>query len=384
MLRVLLFVLCFTFFHVSVSAQVYNGKHLIWKMPDETDKRFTVLFGSTGRSFGTEGCSISVTNRHTNKLFIEFKLTITDFCGQSTERKITRTIEPGKTAGSSAWFDGFDYNTKCTENKKYGENFYTRIKSISLDIVKIVEYDSKGKPIVDPEKEIPSDNPSDTGGETNPPDKIPTSTGGKGNYSSCNAVTPTIRAGYACAVVDWWCSVGTNMMKGDSLIQITESQNFIVKWRMKGEYAWKDVRAIGCPRGTVVLSKLDPCTKYEVVLVRDCGKGVYAASTVLEFTTACNSPEMLNIINITTSSASVSHRIRSAPFSCGEQLPSYVSVVEYKTGTGPWDTLVCVPGQGCKLSALLPGTTYRVRVRFRYNNSKYSEYSKEVVFTTKK
>jgi hypothetical protein len=343
-------------------------------------------------------------------------LTITDFCGQSTERKITRTIEPGKTSGSSAWFEGFDYDTKCTQNKKYGESFYTRISSIKIEIVKIVEYDSKGKPITDNSgnsnnssgnnssgNNSNGNNSNNTSGDNNgnssgnnsgnntnnnngnnnySQGNIPRSTGGKGDYSSCATITPKISAGYNCAIIDWWCSIGSNMMKGDSLIQHTESQNFIVKWRKKGEYGWKDVRALGCPRGTVILSSLEACTKYEVVLVRDCGKGVIAASDLQEFTTACNSPEMLNIINITKTSASVSHRIRSAPIPCGTGLTSYVSVVEYKTGTGPWDTLVCVKGGGCTLNALTPGTTYRVRVRFRFDNNKYSEYSKEVAFTT--
>jgi hypothetical protein len=41
-------------------------------------------------------------------------------------------------------------------------------------------------------------------------------------------------------------------------------------------------------------------------------------------------------------------------------------------------------GGKLKLEPLLPGTTYRVRIKTRYANGKYSKYSVETSFTTRK
>lgn len=391
--------------------QVYNGKHLIWKLPDETDTRFTALFGSTGRSFGSEGCSVSVTSRTEKKLYIEFSLVITDFCGQSTTRKITRTVEPGKTAGNSPWFDGFDYSTKCEQNKKYGENFYTRIQSIELTIVKVTELAGKnnGSNSGNSGNNNSSNNSgsNSNSGNTNNSNNSGSGNGGNSNNSSGNSTTygndgttitvngkskivkhctPIgfgIHAGYACANISWSVSTGTNMFYGDTLIQHIEASDFIFKWRKKGDLVWREVKTTGQLMTIFNINPLEPCTKYEGNLIRICDKGVLLESGIKEFTTDCNSPEVLTVSAYTRTTAKINYRIRSS-IPCGLTGFSYVGVVEYKAPNGAWETIVCVPREGCELSALQPGTTYRVRARFRYNNSTYSEYSKEVSFTTSK
>jgi hypothetical protein len=92
---------------------------------------------------------------------------------------------------------------------------------------------------------------------------------------------------------------------------------------------------------------------------------------------------MVQATTITQNSAGISSRFSPGINICGGKPLSYTVVVEYKDQGPTWETVICIPGQGCTLYNLKPNTSYRVRLRYEYPNNKFSNYSSEIAVKTK-
>lgn len=368
-------------------SQEFNGKNLKWRLPDNTDKRFTALFGTPGRSFGTEECVVSVTSRYTKTLYIEFKLTLTDLCGNKKEQIIKRTVGPGKNVGGTPWFDGFNYDPACEAKKKYGDNFYTKVQSVSLEVLSVKEKEDPNKTITgntDNSKEETKEDPNKEQNNNSSNTNNNNNNNNTSTYTNCTPVNFSVTNGITCFTATWFCSVGYNTMVGNEFKQVRESQNFIFQWRLSSSSSWNELRTIACPMGEVTIKDLDPCTRYEARLLRDCGNGKTVSSNIAFFTTGCQAPQKLSVKSFGRNSATLSY-FRSSTILCESfNTVQVTTVVEYKSPNSIWETLYCNPGEGCTLNALSPGTTYRVRARNQYRNGKFSAYTSEVAFTTTK
>ena len=136
--KIYLFLFCLVSFFTSY-AQEFNGKNVRWHLPENTDKRFKAFFGSTGFSFGSESTSLAVENLTQNKLILKFKVTCYDLCGDYTIKSITRSVNPLGKAGTSPFFDGSEYSTKCTVKKKYSDSFSSKLGKVEIELVSVQE-----------------------------------------------------------------------------------------------------------------------------------------------------------------------------------------------------------------------------------------------------
>lgn len=194
---------------------------------------------------------------------------------------------------------------------------------------------------------------------------------------------------YNCVALEWWSlSTKTNMVDASgNFKQSTDPQarSFTIEFRKQGDVYWTTEKRANSGKNTHTISGLDACTKYEVRLFTMCDNNQVSAPTnIIRFTTACTKPGNLSVENITNNSAKVSSERLTALFTspCSSSSNTQIRIIELKTNTGTWQEVICNSGSPCVLSALSPGTIYRVRARYKYGNKLYSNYTNEISFTT--
>jgi hypothetical protein len=385
--RFLFSVACSFFLSLFTQAQTFDEKSLRWPLDDNADKRIKAFFATPGRSFGSEETVVAVENLTDKKLSVEFSVTYTDLCGVTTTKKFTHTVPAKGKAGGSPWFDGKNFSPECKETKKYGERFVTKIADIKLELVSVKELG--GPATGSGTGNGNSGNSGNNGGAgTNTGGNGSSSNGNTGGAKDCKPVSfeKDGQVGLNCIKLLWWCNQETNIMnsKTGEFSQHLEINDFVVQWRVQGDKTWKQAKTSTCPINRYTITGLDACTQYEVRVLRDCGGGKYSEPfKTLTITTACVAPTLLKAVNVSRSSISVSTRRASTGAICDGNVSS-VTEVEFKTGGGTWDSMICNPGQACTIGGLTPSTAYRVRARYKYPNNKYSEYTNEIVVTTGK
>ena len=386
-----LILIAISFITLPVFSQTYNGKLLIWDFGTTLDKRIQVRMGSGGYSFGTEGTTLQVKNIGTKKIYLKFKQTFTDFCGNEKQREFSLTVNPNEVVGGSTFFGGweqYDYTTNCKERKKYADNFGTAIKVAKLELISARE---EGEPV---NSSGNGTNNNNSGSVNNNQPVQPVN-----GQSPCPCPCPDAQGSSDCPTVNFTCGdVGArcaslkyfeqkyivyNQHTGDIKTDNTPT-NYIVQYRKAGDLNW--IERIPASNMTYSVSDLEPCTKYEVRMLRDCGGGKRSIpSGILSFTTTCPEMPSFQMINITSSSATVSLRMPSTFLGAGcgySILPKLI--FEYKREGGVWESVFCTSGKGsCGFFGLTPNTGYRVRAKRDYGNGKYSGYTNEIYFKTK-
>lgn len=165
------------------------------------------------------------------------------------------------------------------------------------------------------------------------------------------------------------------------LSQIAYYQEFEMLYREVNSPSWNSLKVYKA-FGEFRIFGLEPCTKYELKSRTICSATESSSlSNSLFFETACDKPTNLEITQVTTDEASVNYRSFVTGF-CGAS-DSYTAEIQYRETNGVWQSIYCSKGQACKLYLLTPGTKYSVRVRFKYDLNKYSDFTNEVSFTTK-
>ena len=190
-----------------------------------------------------------------------------------------------------------------------------------------------------------------------------------------------------CQSIEWW-AISQKTLSADNNGNVKqmggpEAVSFTIQYRKEGSNTWLDTKLQTALLNQYSISGLDACTKYEVRLITACDNGATSAPTsIVRFTTDCPTPKGFNIENVTTTTAGMNGGIDSFPtFTCSSKGKIY-RVYEFKTGSTPWDEMIC--SGACVISGLTPGTTYRVRSRYKFGNNIYSEYTNEKSFTTRK
>jgi hypothetical protein len=372
-------------------AQTFNGKWLSWQLDKPNENRLKFKFGTIGQNFGSEATACSIENVSSSKLFVEIKLTKTDFCGGNITTTISATVKPHEKVGGSTWMGigQHDYTTSCKQNKKYGEKFITKIFTVSLQIVSIKNLDDPN-PAPGPK---PGTNPN--------PDPNPVPSPGTNPRPTTNPVTDPIEIktcptfgfkfsntpSYNCVALEWWAlSTKVNMIDANGNFNQSnnpEAKYFTIQFRKQGDVYWTSEKRDNTGRNVHTLTGLDACSKYEVRLITSCDNNIDSnPSNIVRFTTACNKPAELIIEDIKDNSAKISSKrqlVISYPCSSAK---TQIRSIEFKTSTTAWDEVICNTGSPCFLSALSPNTTYRVRARYKYGNALFSNYTNEVSFTT--
>lgn len=386
----LLFILVFTLFsHTSYAQTLLPNKGIIWQLTKSSEPRLNFRFGTKGINIGGyEGTTLITENQTGSKLYVVLKLTFTDFCGGTKTNNISFTIKPNGKVGGDTWMGGseqHDYKSTCTERKKYDDKFTTKIASVSLEIVSVK--DLTNPPKNDPE---PGGIKNDPEGGTkpedhpHPEDKPETSSGNCPTFGFKFSNSPT----YNCVALEWW-SISTKVNTIDANGNFKQSSNpepvsFTVQYRKQGSSTWTSDNREKMARNLYILKGLDACTDYEVRLITTCdNKAVSAPSNTVRFKTDCTPPPSLTIENVKINSAQVSSNRRIVSVYPCPPDETRIRVVEFKTGTGNWDEVICNSGSLCVLNGLLPGMIYRVRARYKFSNNIYSNYTNEVSFTTK-
>lgn len=203
--------------------------------------------------------------------------------------------------------------------------------------------------------------------------------------SKCTAPTFGLDGGPGnyCANFIWGCPTVYNSINGTEFKQIGLSYNYVLfEYRKEGDQLWKSEKVAGCPLVRHALFNLEPCTRYEVRMRASCTDGSMSEySNILRFETACTAPGRISFPNITSTSADISYLVSAgACYRTGYE----TIIVEYTTSGMQWKEVELKGGGKLKLEPLLPGTTYRVRLKTRYANGKESKYSTEAMVTTRK
>lgn len=375
----------------SAFGQVFDGTFLKWELPKNTDSRVDIKFGSTGVNIGGyEGTTVVIGNLTSAEIYIEVKLILHDFCGNETIRNIKTKIKPNGKIGGSTWMGGseqFDYSTACKERKKYGDNFYSRIKYAELSIEKLT---SKDDPSGAPEK------PADKGDATSyyndsKKQKTQTDSGNQdfwGTTTACpeQGISVANTVGMNCIQLRWMSQEMIQFNDKTNELKVGNSpDNFVLEYKKEDDLAWREIKISGYQL-TYNLAGLDPCTKYEVRIKRDCGDGNYSAySNSILFNTACPAPMAVKAKNIGRNSATIGSMFPPVINICAITKPSHTIEIEYCSAGSNWQTVYTTPGAGGSiLYNLNPNTTYRARMRYRYGKQLVSVYSNEIAFTTLK
>ncbi|MFZ9241192.1 MAG: hypothetical protein ACO22R_08615, partial [Chitinophagaceae bacterium] len=217
--------------------------------------------------------------------------------------------------------------------------------------------------------------------------------------SPCPCPCPDVQGSSDCPSVNFsYAEVGTNCVslnyfeqkvivhdpKSGEIRTNNTPTNYIIQFRKAGDLNWSERNA----PSVIIYSftGLEPCTKYEMRMLRDCGAGKRSIpSGIVSFTTTCPDMPSFQMINITSNSANADFRMSSSSQGgqCGFSiLPK--TIFEYKREGGIWESVYCTTGKGpCTFFGLTPNTGYRVRAKRDYGNGKYSGYTNEIYFKTK-
>jgi hypothetical protein len=224
---------------------------------------------------------------------------------------------------------------------------------------------------------------------------------GGGNNSnvpvSGTCMTPNISAEAAtyCIKFKWSScpSIGATMTSdGKMLGKNPEYSYVIIQYRKKGDVYWKSLKGRGgcvLPTSEYIESGVEPCTQYEFQIQAFCDNNTASqVSTMGTVTTACFAPVQVTATDIAQTSVGINFRrtvSNAAIFSntCWENgYEDYV--VEYSSDGGMnWKSFNYHSG-GLKIYNLDSGTNYKVRLKTKFSNGKFSVYSNVVSFTTLK
>ncbi len=404
-------------------SQVYNGKGLFWESVQNPDTRVSIKFVSTGRNIGGyEGTTVIIKNLTSQKIFIELKLLITDYCGKEIIRSIKAAVKENGSIGGSTWMGGneqYDFSTACKERKLYGGRFYSYISKATLQIISIREdgigsggAGSRGTGSGSGNSNGGQDNSNSSGGSSqnyyddikkkkNPSDNIGVekkdndnyweTTGANNKSNNTNTSCPPQDLGLAnnpsmnCIQLRWFSQSTIQFNDKTNELKTTNvPTDFILSYKKASDIYWKDIKLNGYHL-SYYLPGLEPCNQYEVRLQRDCGNNSYSAwSNSLRFTTTCPIPSMVKASAITATSASIGSRFSPGINICAGTRPKYTLNIEYAAVNSNWQTVYANPGTGGSvLYNLTPNTAYRVRIRYDYENGNYSNYSNEILLKTR-
>ena len=232
------------------------------------------------------------------------------------------------------------------------------------------------------------DNNDNTGGYNNGDDN------GKPNNSKCPP--PFIRVNVSgrnyCASVSWSCpeQINSILMGADGNIipqkQDPQYRYVSIEYREAGDRAWKVFRGtcnlFGAALATDIVG-LKACTKYEIRARALCEDSTFTAySELVGFETGCNSNFTgIRAENITSTTAGIRYLVQGG--GCYNRGTEEVTIVEYSQTGNNWEQVEHISGP-LILRNLEPGKSYKVRLKARFPNGKFSPYSREYSFQTQK
>ena len=400
-----------------LNAQTFSGKFLIWDNIENADPRLSIKTGTTTiNSGGYEGTTLVIKNLTDRKLYITIRQTITDFCGVELVRNPSFTLLPNATIGGSTFLGGFeqyDYKPKCTERKKYAENFSTRISNIKMNLTRIKEADAtrngsnnqEGRPSTgtryqdnvnnrsDNTQTVPNPrntNDEDVGGNKKTPATTPSSSVSQSNIYISDKCTPQRmgimgNVGADCVPLTFISEKTIQFNSTTSEIRTDNSpDNFILTYKRSDDLLWSEKEVAG-NQIKYNLAGLDPCTRYEIKIQRNCGGGERSKATIpLQFTTACPGISLVQSISTTASTAKMNYRIRMNMSSCNVQsLNKRVVFVYRNMKTQQSQTVEFASNETPYLVDLMPNTTYSIKAALVYQNRKYSAFTTPIMVKTK-
>jgi hypothetical protein len=193
-----------------------------------------------------------------------------------------------------------------------------------------------------------------------------------------------------CASVSWSCpeEVRSIMMGADGNIipqkQDPQYRYVSIEYREAGDRAWKVFRGTCTLLGAGIatdITGLKACTKYEIRARAMCEDSTFTAySELVGFETGCDpSYSGIRAENITSNSAQIRYLVKGG--GCYNRGTEEVTIVEYSVTGSNWQQVEHINGP-LTLKNLEAGKSYKVRLKARFPNGKFSPYSREYSFQT--
>ncbi len=218
---------------------------------------------------------------------------------------------------------------------------------------------------------------------------------------SRNCMTPVFSAEASAYCIRFKWTACPNLGRGimvkpdGSIVQNLdpEIKEVYIQYRKQGDVAWKTLKARGgcvIPNSALAELFVEPCTRYEFRGQAVCEDNTMSSmSGIGSVSTQCYAPGSLRAENITTTSVTIGFMIAANNINaifldnkCDKNgYETYI--VEYSTDGMSWDSFEYVSG-GLKINNLQPDTNYKVRIKRKYSNGKFSTYSGVLTFKTKK
>lgn len=399
---------------IVLNAQQVIGDRIYWEEVQDSDPRLDIRTRANGTNWGdTEGTSMIIKNLTDKKLYIKLSQTITNFCGESKIRNLNFTLLPKQTIGGTSMggYEQYDYATNCKTEKKYEGKIRSRIANLVVKLLDVreekingsnknpedkTEADPKGTSYYDvlnnqknkPEHRSNDQNNSDVDflGNRN---TNSTTTSGTGAFISDDCSPQRLgimgNVGADCVPLTFisektiQLNSSTNEIRTDN-----SSDNFILSYKRSEDPLWTEKQVMN-NQIKHTLGGLDPCTKYEIKIQRNCGNGVRSKPSIpIAFSTACPGVSQIQAVSITATEIKLRHFLQINLNSCNIKGLNRRIVVEYRTqGDSKWNTVEFPSNSSLNLNMLKPKTLYSVRARVLYPNNKFSAYYKLLTFKTK-
>lgn len=411
----------FLIFSMFSFSQTFNGKALIWNLVENPDPRISIKSGTTGINIGGyEGTALVIKNLTDKKIHLALSQVITDFCGVDVVRNPSFTLMPNETIGGSTFFGGseqYDFSPACKERKKYSDDFTTRISSIKMRLTavkdlqtdittnskdkqetqKLVQeetsyYDiiNKAKTKTSVSKNSPNADLDFWGYKIVSPDKnAPLSGSSNATFISDKCTPQRIgilgNIGADCVPLTFISEKTIQFNSSTSEIRTDNSpDNFVLSYKRSDDLIWSEKEVIG-NQIRYNLVGLDPCTKYEIKIQRNCGNGERSKPTIpLECNTTCSGVSQIQAVYSTSTEIKLRYFLRINMNTCSNNAIKKRIAFEYKSQADiSWSIAEFNMGTAPILKMLKPNTSYMIRAKVLYPNNKYSTYSTAVSIKTK-
>ena len=366
----------------------------------QTDSRIEVTLHH-GRTigFGSQYVGVAIKNKTNHKLRVVLEFYVNLTCGEQLKKKIGSgngiIVKPGEQTKPSGFWDtdntsmdaGESRSSEClkSENKsiELADGGWTVISSVGFTLNRIDELDENNSVIIQTNTSSNSSTSTSSSSSTANQNSEINSSNNSNTNCPPQSITMVNNPSDNCVQLRWINQSTISYNKNSEEINVNGAYpiDFILVYRRSEDSDWKEIKLHNYQLSYNLVG-LDACTKYEVKLQRDCGNNKSAFSNVITFSTACVSPKNITITNITNSSAKIGGIYTPALNTCSLNSQKPMRILEYKTITSDWIVKVCVMGQECPLTNLNPNTMYQVRVKYQYENAKFSEYSSEKTFKT--
>jgi hypothetical protein len=399
---------------IVLNAQQVIGDRIYWDEVQNSDPRLDIRTRANGTNWGdTEGTSMIIKNLTDKKLNIKLSQTITNFCGENKIRNLNFTLLPNQTIGGTSMggYEQYDYATNCKTEKKYEGKIRSRIANLVVKLLEVREDKMNGSNKNTPDKtevdptgtsyyDVINNQKNNPEHRSNDQNNSDVDFWGNRNTNSTTSPRTAVfisdecspqrlgiigNIGADCVPLTFLSEKTIQFNSVTSDIRTDNSpDNFILSYRRTEDPLWTEKQVVN-NHIKYTLAGLDPCTKYEIKIQRNCGNGARSKPTIpLIFSTACPGISQIQAVSITATDIKLRYFLQINMSSCNIKGINRRIVVEYRSqGDSKWNTVEFPSNTPLILNMLKPKTLYSIRARVIYPNNKFSVSSNFISVKTK-